>query len=401
MARFDPNTALAQAILRKLEINGPDGRLVHDGLWGNNTAHALREFQKTHELEQTGKTDAATLAALQYELLEGGKILEPQAVLDDVNALVAKQPKPKEGREKKNKSSSSEGPRVPRRHFKEGEKIPDNWINAVEVFEKHVKREAISVHKDQPADNIKMLADIKRSVDFWNRKFGTDLKVEHALAIWGNESDMGSVTYRHSTSDEGAKGDFALMPKTFTMMKDLSNGFIGKDIDSRISNMRAGIGYLAYMTKETGDLEHALIKYSSRHYVLPKFLKTGRLNGETKGYVQQFWHYVDELKDHPEVRKLNGMQTAWTPVVPEMPVRDPRDIQPEPPQHARPDMPDGTGPVIRIGDDKGTLKQEIREAAAVLTAARDGDLTDVSDNDPPTVPERRAEGAKQTNVRSA
>jgi len=56
-----------RALQRELAKDGQEAGAV-DGVWGENTRQAVREFQKEHDLERTGTLTLPTLAALGINL---------------------------------------------------------------------------------------------------------------------------------------------------------------------------------------------------------------------------------------------------------------------------------------------------------------------------------------------
>jgi peptidoglycan hydrolase-like protein with peptidoglycan-binding domain len=68
-----------RALQRELSQKGHEAGTV-DGVWGENTRQALREFQRKHELETTGTLTLPTLAALGIDLASkpGSKALSAQ-----------------------------------------------------------------------------------------------------------------------------------------------------------------------------------------------------------------------------------------------------------------------------------------------------------------------------------
>jgi peptidoglycan hydrolase-like protein with peptidoglycan-binding domain len=60
-------TEAVRALQRELSKKGHEAGTV-DGVWGENTRQALREFQRDHELETTGTLTLPTLAALGIDI---------------------------------------------------------------------------------------------------------------------------------------------------------------------------------------------------------------------------------------------------------------------------------------------------------------------------------------------
>jgi peptidoglycan hydrolase-like protein with peptidoglycan-binding domain len=70
-----------RALQRELSKSGNEAGAV-DGIWGENTREAVRQFQKEHNLERTGTLTLPTLAALGIKVAGDQEIAD----LDDNSA---------------------------------------------------------------------------------------------------------------------------------------------------------------------------------------------------------------------------------------------------------------------------------------------------------------------------
>ncbi len=62
-----PNPERVRAVQQALNDRNSGDEIAVDGKWGPNTRRALREFQQSNGLPQTGRLDSATVAALNLD----------------------------------------------------------------------------------------------------------------------------------------------------------------------------------------------------------------------------------------------------------------------------------------------------------------------------------------------
>jgi His-Xaa-Ser repeat protein HxsA len=72
MANEEHDTQLVQSVQQALKQKGYDVGTI-DGQWGTNTQDALRQFQQSQGITQTGNLDAQTLSALGVQQNEGAQ----------------------------------------------------------------------------------------------------------------------------------------------------------------------------------------------------------------------------------------------------------------------------------------------------------------------------------------
>jgi peptidoglycan hydrolase-like protein with peptidoglycan-binding domain len=71
---YGENDGCVAALQRLLDVDLPHAGLHHDGIFGQETLLATREFQSAHGLQVTGKADRGTLQVLKDLAPEPGSL---------------------------------------------------------------------------------------------------------------------------------------------------------------------------------------------------------------------------------------------------------------------------------------------------------------------------------------